>query len=92
MCYWCKSERRERRASFLGAARGRLKLARAESRPAFREALLGAARTFRDHAHANEAVAGLDHHYGDLYVDDTGAEVYVDPVIIEPAFVPQVKS
>lgn len=52
MCYWCTSERKERRASFLGAARRRLKLARAESRPAFREALLGAALTFRNHAHA----------------------------------------
>lgn len=54
MCYWCTSERKERRASFLGAARRRLKLARAESRPAFREALLGAARTF-PHAIANES-------------------------------------
>lgn len=45
MCYWCKSERRERRASFLGAARRRVK--RAESRPDHREALLGAAQEGR---------------------------------------------
>lgn len=52
MCYWCTSERKERRASFLGAARRRLKLARAESRPDHREALVDAASVYRKHAHA----------------------------------------
>lgn len=39
--------------------------------------------------HANETagrISGRVYHYGDLHVDDTGAEVYVDPVIIAPEF------
>lgn len=52
MCYWCATERKERRASFLGAARGRLRQARVESRPDHREALVDAASVYRKHAHA----------------------------------------
>lgn len=39
--------------------------------------------------YANETagrISGHVYHYGDLHVDDTGAEVYVAPVIVAPEF------
>ena len=58
-CHWCAESRRDRRASFLGGARKRLRLARAEARQDHRAALIAAARTFRAMAHevARESVS-----------------------------------